>query len=312
MNRTFRLIWGVLLGMNFVAQAQSVPRVNAPNTTVENTKIFFLVKHEIGNEYYEYEVDTSLNFNSGLLRTVVGTTDHSATPDWTVITDSVENLHYGKTYYWRSRSKVGSSYSAWSSPLYFTTFNIPQINAPINESTVNPNNFDIWTTHKRGNKEYIMEASLEVGFNYPIYYRDPSAVFNLNPNMDHNTDFSTNLLGLPSSGAIYIRMMVKNDVDSSGWSEIVKVYLDETLNTKETTLEASKLYPNPSNGIFNFVNFSGIEKISVVDVKGKIVYTETLNGSSSTIDLRYLPNGFYVIRMVKAGIVSHRKVQIVK
>lgn len=56
-----------------------------------------------------------------------------------------------------------------------------------------------------------------------------------------------------------------------------------------------KLFPNPVSDILHFhiVSFSeGI--ISIVDMKGKMVYIEPLSGTDGLIDLSHLPAGLYV------------------
>jgi len=75
-----------------------------------------------------------------------------------------------------------------------------------------------------------------------------------------------------------------------------------TLGVSETTLDNDfvKIYPNPSNGIFNITSLKNIENasISIVDVNGRIVYkeTKTIQGTSS-IDLSNLKTGIYIINI---------------
>lgn len=80
-------------------------------------------------------------------------------------------------------------------------------------------------------------------------------------------------------------------------------------NTQEIILEVNELniYPNPSNGIFN-VNFVTTEKgkanISIMNMEGKIIYTENMNNFSGSysgnINISNVAAGFYTI-IIKVG-----------
>lgn len=301
---------GLILVLSIKVFGQTVPTNLSPINTLETTKVFFQFSHSSGNVYYDLEVDTSPNFNSTLLRTNVGTVDYSSTNNGSTITDSISNLHYGKQYYWRSRSRTVGGVSAWSSAVEFTTINAPQIIGPMNEATVAPSNFYVWSTHKEGNSEYIIEASVESGFNYPIYYRESSLVFVLNPTIEDGVVFSTKINGLPSSGVIYIRMMSKNEKDSSDWSETVKVYLAEDVGIPMLHEDSKILYPNPSNGILYFQENLQYDSFKVFDVNGKLIADyPTLNGMNH-IDLSNVPAGLYFVQMKVGDVVLHQKIRI--
>lgn len=54
--------------------------------------------------------------------------------------------------------------------------------------------------------------------------------------------------------------------------------------------------PNPTKGMLNIVA-DGIYNINVVDVTGKIVASQSMNSTSTTIDINNLANGVYFIRL---------------
>jgi hypothetical protein len=57
------------------------------------------------------------------------------------------------------------------------------------------------------------------------------------------------------------------------------------------------IYPNPTNGIVN-INCNNIfSKIELLDVNGKIVYSEKLNGQEMKLDLNIYSNGFYMLKI---------------
>ena len=306
----------ILLACFFFAisssKAQNMPNNIYPNNSTEPTEVVFEIFHQTGNEYYDFQVDTSLTFNSSYKREKVGVTNHLSTPQGPFVKDSIENLYFGEQYYWRSRSRNDSDTSAWSDPLPFKTIGKPVLVGPGNETTQDPNNLHIWTAHQRGTSDYIYEVSTDPGFVYPIYYRDASMIFTLNPNISNLTLFSTKLDGMPLTGEIYIRMNMQNDVDSSAWSDTLKIYMDASLSTPETIKEGVGVYPNPSVGTVNIKsNSDPITQVQVFNNNGQLVKTIN-NASVQNIDLRELPNGIYTLRLLNNKHVIVEKILLSK
>lgn len=290
---------------------QNVPTGISPVSSLEPTKVYFETFHQQGNGFYDVEVDTTSNFNSLYYRKVEGIVDYSAENTGVTILDSIDNLYYGKTYYWRTRSRSASDTSAWSAALEFTTLDEALFLAPAPNSTVPPSSFTVWASHKRGNKDYIIEASQNSGFTYPIYYRESSLAFLLNPNIEHNTTFATILNGMPLTGELFIRMMTKNDVDSSLWSQTVRVVIDESLSVEDYIKDVISVYPNPTNGILNISAHQSIQHLNVIDVNGKVVYSQVIDQEKS-INLGSLPNGFYMISFQTDKGIKYQKIRIIK
>jgi hypothetical protein len=63
--------------------------------------------------------------------------------------------------------------------------------------------------------------------------------------------------------------------------------------------ESVKVYPNPSNGIYNIKTdkFVGKVTIQVVDSNGRIVYNQTNENSEKTIDISTFQSGIYVLKV---------------
>jgi PA domain/Secretion system C-terminal sorting domain len=63
--------------------------------------------------------------------------------------------------------------------------------------------------------------------------------------------------------------------------------------------DAVKVYPNPSNGIYNLKidKFVGKVTIQVVDINGRMVYNQTNENSEKTIDLSAFQSGIYVLKV---------------
>jgi ELWxxDGT repeat protein len=73
------------------------------------------------------------------------------------------------------------------------------------------------------------------------------------------------------------------------------------------------IYPNPTSGIVNIKSSQAINTITVLDITGKIVYTQTANGSQAQLDLAPLNNGVYFIdTQLENGTINNSKVIISK
>lgn len=72
--------------------------------------------------------------------------------------------------------------------------------------------------------------------------------------------------------------------------------------------EAIMLYPNP---VGDYLKVSGLGKgnlISIIDLKGEIVYTATADNSVERINTEKMIEGIYVIKIVKDGQVINKKI----
>jgi hypothetical protein len=62
-------------------------------------------------------------------------------------------------------------------------------------------------------------------------------------------------------------------------------------------------YPNPSNGTFN-VNTSTLTKVTILNVLGKVIYSESLEAGTHQINLSAYANGLYLVKASVNGNVS--------
>ncbi len=68
------------------------------------------------------------------------------------------------------------------------------------------------------------------------------------------------------------------------------------LNLGSIDLDDISIYPNPSNGQVNLMIPDGIHlEMNIVDVNGKVVYQDRLNGGMNQMNLDFLSNGMYTI-----------------
>lgn len=80
-----------------------------------------------GVTFYNYQADTSMNFNSPLLQqgTVAGG----------VYVGTTHRLRFGTLYYWRVRAGHTTDISAWTAPFNFTVLDVVTLSSPANNAT---------------------------------------------------------------------------------------------------------------------------------------------------------------------------------
>ena len=77
----------------------------------------------------------------------------------------------------------------------------------------------------------------------------------------------------------------------------------------EEVVTASKLYPNPTSGIFYFENLSEIVGVEVLDIRGRSMIQKTIDANMTSLDISSLERGAYLVRMTdKRGNVDISRV----
>lgn len=113
-------------------------------------------------------------------------------------------------------------------------------------------------------------------------------------NNDGSGDFDDpqDLSGL-SSGTYWITVM-----DAAGCRDSTSFFVGSQVGIAEGSgIEQVQLFPNPSDGLITIQSEVDLEgSLSVLDVSGKVVYGEQLNGLSTVgIDLSLLQAGYYFL-----------------
>lgn len=67
------------------------------------------------------------------------------------------------------------------------------------------------------------------------------------------------------------------------------------IGLSENAMHRLKVYPNPSNGNFT-VELTQPEKLSILDINGRIVFEASLFYGKNTLDLTHLPKGVYLLK----------------
>ncbi|MDD4150303.1 MAG: fibronectin type III domain-containing protein, partial [Bacteroidales bacterium] len=153
-----------------------------------------------GCSEYEWEIDTSVNLNSGLNQNGITTNSYFY----------VSNLHYNTIYFWRVRGRHAADTSGWSEVRTFTTHNSINLTSPSNGSI----NISIAPLldygSSVGNLGYFCEVDTSQNFNSDIYQ-----LFESNAGVSQ-----VNASGLLYGTTYYWRAATRNAVDTSGWSSV--------------------------------------------------------------------------------------------
>lgn len=82
-----------------------------------------------------------------------------------------------------------------------------------------------------------------------------------------------------------------------------------TLGVEDFTLNATQIYPNPSNGAFTVKTKTGLDKINVYSQVGAFVKTIPVNQLNATeVSLKDLSTGIYLIELQNATEKSWKKI----
>lgn len=131
-----------------------------------------------------------------------------------------------------------------------------------------------------------------------------------------NIELAPTVLQVSNSDYIVAGASFSNDGDVSlnrGLSDIWIAQLTPFLGVDDNDLSTVVLYPNPNNGQFyiNLSSLNEVSSISIVDVLGRLVYSDT-NVSSETVEINQnLAAGMYVVT-VKSGASAANLKMIVK
>jgi hypothetical protein len=101
------------------------------------------------------------------------------------------------------------------------------------------------------------------------------------------------------SGATYeIKLVAKNMTCSDEY--VMNVTVDAVLSTnQQSTIDNRQLsvYPNPTSGRLTVISDEVIELIEITDVTGKVVYNAELRIKNAELDINYVSEGVYYLKV---------------
>lgn len=85
---------------------------------------------------------------------------------------------------------------------------------------------------------------------------------------------------------------------ATGANDIFAEYYWELLHGSTDKIPLFTVYPNPAEDKINveLKDFSGIVKITLVDLSGRMIYSEIIDGQQLSIDLSNIPGGLYLVK----------------
>ncbi|MBP5709862.1 MAG: fibronectin type III domain-containing protein [Bacteroidales bacterium] len=230
--------------------------LSSPSNNYSSTSMSFTFSwSSISNStYYQFECDTTTNFDSPLLYKN-GTSSNSLT---------TTTLHYAKTYYWHVRACNENDTSAWSAIYTLFTPTRPNLSSPANYSALSSLCTTVSCTSIASSTGYIFECDTAPGFNTPALLKATE------------TTYSHNFPSLYYGKTHFWRICAYTSSDTSDWS----------LTRQFTTPAAPTLSTPADNSALTQMKTTLYGKaLSCSD--GYIFETDTTSGFSSAAKLTY-------------------------
>ncbi len=187
----------------------------------------------VGATKYIYQCDTSMSFNSPLLRNY--TTDYNSAGQYPL------NLHFGKTYYVRMKATNTneSDTSAWSAVRSFTTSDSITL-VSFNDTSLTANYFTrqtlSWTPYK-GVTQYILQLDTTPCFNSPVLLQ-----FNHTSSSTSTTANQSVIINNMLYGTMHywrVCAVNYNGADTSSWSSTWQFHTTDFVGNTDNTLNNS-------------------------------------------------------------------------
>ena len=110
-----------------------------------------------------------------------------------------------------------------------------------------------------------------------------------------------------SNGTFWVCLAINNDCGGNNYCQNVTV---STLGTNDQIREITKVFPNPATDILNIQAPVSIERISLMDITGKIVYELNPQSMNSIIKIDGFPSGIYLLKWQASGQTFVQRIQI--
>ncbi len=166
--------------------------------------------HGVG--FYEIQIDTSVNFNSGAFQSTLETYVNSSSSNYDT-EEFFSDLYFGATYHWRVRAINSVDTSAWTTRT-LTTRDYVTLSSPSDGSTTWSGLEFNWSSHY-GVDFYEIQIDTSLSFNSVAFQSDVEAYINTSSsNYDTEEIFSDLYFG----ATYYWRVRAINAVDTSAWT----------------------------------------------------------------------------------------------
>jgi len=151
------------------------------------------------------------------------------------------------------------------------------------------------------NSEWVTD--IVTPFEHHYSFIDPIDDSSFGSSILYYYDESGNII---SRQTIFLRQNLRKKESQEDYfvNDEIKLYNDQLLNIN--------LYPNPTHGIVyieipNYENFNNVN-IYIYDLTGKLILNRNVENSITEIDFSKYPNGTYILKLNKNGIMSEWKI----
>lgn len=235
--------------------------------------------------FYDAQADTSASFNSPALRSTtnnyINSTDGNSDTQW-----ALENLFFGKTYYWRVRARNTVDTSRWDLVWSFNTRDNVNMSSPSTGNTTWTGMTMNWAPHN-GVDFYDVQLDTSANFNSPILRETSNAYVN---SSDGNSDTQWYQEDLLFGKTYYWRVRARNAVDTSSWTSAWTFSTNDFVNLSAPAQGNLNTSLNPT---MNWAPHNGINTYTLqVDVSNLFnspgvleynkAYINTADGNSDT------------------------------
>lgn len=197
-----------------------------------------------GVDYYDFQADTSMNFDSPLL--------YEGSSDTSLI--NAEYLHFGETYLWRARARHDADASEWSDTRLFTVTDTMELNLPDNNSAdMGLENLLVYNLNSQsklivtGLIDYTIQIAQDETFNNPFSF-----------NVDSNSFLTDGYLSFGQD--YYWRVRGNHLTDTSGWSATWMFSTAETVSLSYPENGATNVSINP---LLEWDEITGVDNYQV-------------------------------------------------
>ena len=74
----------------------------------------------------------------------------------------------------------------------------------------------------------------------------------------------------------------------------------ETLGLDDVQVKSTRIYPNPTNGVF-YIDVNSNEVVSIFNIAGQLVKTVNVKTGTNAIDITNLASGLYIVKTKTSG-----------
>jgi len=95
----------------------------------------------------------------------------------------------------------------------------------------------------------------------------------------------------------------------SKFSEVTNIIVIDDIGFDENNAFNVKLYPNPTQGVMNIELMESVDMLFVLNANGQVlVNMKNLNAGITAMDLSDLPDGMYIVQLVKDDSIVNKRI----